>query len=1318
MATANVVNTKVVFESTKEKPYYNDYNEDKNYVQVLFRPEYAVQARELTQLQTILQNQIERFGQHVFVNGSPVIGGLIDFEKVTTLNLSPTYANTDILHSDFASSYIQFPSNTDVQARVIQTSNSNANEPIGLYVKYQTGDEFATGDTIRVGSTNTYANIASTSNGISSGLVAYIHDSIYFVDGYFVKVPAQSVVTSKYTPSANAKIGLEKVKSIVDESSDSTLLDPAAEASNFDAPGATRAKFVLNLATRSLDSTDDDEFIELARIENGILQKLINKPVYSEIEEVLKRRTYDESGDYTVRPFILSLFDNDTTNTITSKISPGKAYIKGAEYETIAETVLSIPKAQTKASVTGHDLNMNYGNYVIVDNMQGLFDISNWEIADIHCVPYQNVSHASQAAYDNTKIGTTRVRDINFYSGDIDVTARKFEFYMSGTQFSNLTSNAASTSNADNQIVLGGTPSAIDDAYNGAILRVIDGVSVGDVRTILDYNGTTKTANVSSDFTTTPTSATRYRIEFDFGEAESFVKDTTYTSGASVAANTNINVLNKDNGLSNGQSFLFETNLNRLLFRYPKSYVANTVTNQSFFYRRVYDGVQFTNGNSAAIAAGTGEDFEGASASSNIASTVMDNFTIFVTDNQGGSRSNGEQIKVTTSITGTGPEQATFDTGGGSGDDFLASVLAKMQISGSSAAAKTKTMVLANTQTFTAETSANTFVSSTGATVDVYPNSGQVTIQNPSRTPDQRESLYLSDVHSIKTIYDLNGAAIPSSGADLTGYSNVASKFILDDGQRDNFYDHASIRLKPGSQPVLGPLIVCTRYYKHSSSEYGYFNVDSYPDLDTIVTEEGTNLGTGYALIPTHQTDLNKIYPLRDSIDFRPSRKNASNTSVNYTLQGIRVPIPATDFQSDYSYYLPRYDLIVLSPNKQLQRIQGIPSDFPQVPTYPDDSMVLYRLRVAPYTAYASNVVVRYIDNKRYTMKDIGLMDKRLKVVEYYSRLNTLEKKALDITITDVDGLDRTKYGVLADNFDSHRLGDTALPDYLVAIDNYGQLYGGVATPLRRTNAVQLQNDRSNDTNIKNHLNTIMLDYSVEQAISQPYATKSTVVAEYIFADFIGTIKTKPDSDIWKDVTFPPIIIDPDPPICPPLPDPPPDEPTDPRPPIETSVNNHWFEREGDGPTDNDHDGGYDTGPGNMGDPNDSDPSDGGRQGGGGGDGGGGTVICTLLSDRGFLTKEIWKLDDEFGAKLREQDSTIYRGYLIWAQPVVNYVRAEKPGHAALLNIIKVIAKPWAEYMAHEMQPTKYKSNHLGMLLHYIGGGISYLIGKTKEWMS
>ena len=56
-------------------PYFDDFDPSKDYYKVLFKPGYPVQARELTSLQSILQNQVEKFGQHFFKEGAKVIPG-------------------------------------------------------------------------------------------------------------------------------------------------------------------------------------------------------------------------------------------------------------------------------------------------------------------------------------------------------------------------------------------------------------------------------------------------------------------------------------------------------------------------------------------------------------------------------------------------------------------------------------------------------------------------------------------------------------------------------------------------------------------------------------------------------------------------------------------------------------------------------------------------------------------------------------------------------------------------------------------------------------------------------------------------------------------------------------------------------------------------------------------------------------------------------------------------------------------------------------------------------------------------------------------
>ena len=56
-------------------PYFDDFDAKDTYCKRLFKPGLPVQARELTGIQSILQSQIEKFGQHIFKDGASVTGG-------------------------------------------------------------------------------------------------------------------------------------------------------------------------------------------------------------------------------------------------------------------------------------------------------------------------------------------------------------------------------------------------------------------------------------------------------------------------------------------------------------------------------------------------------------------------------------------------------------------------------------------------------------------------------------------------------------------------------------------------------------------------------------------------------------------------------------------------------------------------------------------------------------------------------------------------------------------------------------------------------------------------------------------------------------------------------------------------------------------------------------------------------------------------------------------------------------------------------------------------------------------------------------------
>ena len=80
-------------------------------------------------------------------------------------------------------------------------------------------------------------------------------------------------------------------------------------------------------------------------------------------------------------------------------------------------------------------------------------------------------------------------------------------------------------------------------------------------------------------------------------------------------------------------------------------------------------------------------------------------------------------------------------------------------------------------------------------------------------------------------------------------------------------------------------------------------------------------------------------------------------------------------------------------------------------------------------------IEIKAIDNRRYTMRDIGGLHKRLENVEYYTQLNLLEQDAKSLQIQDADGFDRFKNGFIVDNFTGHGIGDVSDPDYSISMD-------------------------------------------------------------------------------------------------------------------------------------------------------------------------------------------------------------------------------------------------------------------------------------------
>jgi hypothetical protein len=794
-------------------------------------------------------------------------------------------------------------------------------------------------------------------------------------------------------------------------------------------------------------------------------------------------------------------------------LDPGKAYVEGYEYESIAQQSVSLPRARANsATVNNYDIPMNYGNYVIVGDLRGQFDFTQGAVADIHCVPYTSVNAASNVSYTATKIGTAHIRSLSYESASNTANANTRTYRMSvfDTQFGNLTSNVVSaTSTSLTAYEASGTNkfSAVTDAYIGGVLRIYtstNGASSSDTVRISGYNGATKTFNTSTAFATTPNANFQFSVDYDFLMAESFMISANTPGSPSARANANITVSNKSNGLANGDAYLAESTLNSLVFPFPQNFIkAGSITDQTFQYIKKMSVTFASNTATATLTSYPDETFNGAGGSGT-SSAVLSNF-IVIPDVAGAAPLELSTVSISLGVA-TITSSLAFSG--------AATVYAVVNMnSGTNAQQKTKTLTTANSTHFVGLT-ANAIITSGSTTSNVYLNAGQTVIVSPSRVPDVDMSLYVSDVKEIVKIYDLAGAAVPANGTSILAYSDVTSKYTFDNGQRDSHYDHASIRLKPRVTAPSGPLIVCYNWYEHTASGdgTGYFSVDSYPNVANTA---------GYVAVPSYTKSDGTIVSLRDCIDFRPKRQNASNTSPNYTVQTFRVPYPNDNFQADYQYYLGRRDYLVMTKNQfsPFTLIQGESGLFPQWPRVMDNSMILYKIYLEPYTLTSSNAIVQFVENKRYTMRDIGLLETRIENLEYYNTLNLLERSVTELSILDPDGLERTKYGILADNFSTFGSSDIDNIDYSVAIDR--DIGAIMPRQINRERALY----PATLTNTKTLGDKTTLDFTEEEVVTQTTATKWINVQPYMFADFIGTIVMDPPADNWIDTVEAPDVI-------------------------------------------------------------------------------------------------------------------------------------------------------------------------------------------------
>jgi hypothetical protein len=349
------------------EPYNDDFSEDKNFHRILFRPSFAVQARELTQLQTILQKQIQRHGDHIFKNGAMVVPGQVSVDtEADYIKLQSVYSGVAV--ETFLTSLLgkRLVGSNGVIAEVIKTQSQEETDPTTLYVKYVTSGTNNTTKTFVADEVLTTEDgeysvqiQPSTSTPVGIGSLVSIERGIYYVNGHFVLVGAQTTVLDKYSNTPTYRIGLVVDEGVITPEQDETLLDNAQNSFNFAAPGSHRYYIELTLSKIAITDTDDQDFVELMQIIDGRVLTHVTTTNYAELEKTLARRTFDESGDYVVKDFNIDVREHRTNDrgtwTATTSFLIGDIVTNAGNKYVAKNSGSSVSIAPTHTSGTAFD---------------------------------------------------------------------------------------------------------------------------------------------------------------------------------------------------------------------------------------------------------------------------------------------------------------------------------------------------------------------------------------------------------------------------------------------------------------------------------------------------------------------------------------------------------------------------------------------------------------------------------------------------------------------------------------------------------------------------------------------------------------------------------------------------------------------------------------------------------------------------------------------------------------------------------------------------------------------------------------------------
>lgn len=406
--------------------YKDDFRDSDHYHRILFNTGRALQARELTQSQTILSRELERLGRYLFKEGSIInshMGGILTSDvAVSFIKLNESIYSLPSTYNTLIGTIIT-GNTSGIKAVIKAIVPEEGSNPATILLEYidadqETNDDttktisFAPGEllttaessTLQITSTNTPTNPAT-----GRGSMIETQPAELFVLGHFVSVEAQTLVIDAYNQYPNATIGFKVTEDIVTTSDTTALYDNAGATPNLTSPGADRYRISLTLIEES-DITDNDTFIKIIDVINGEARELQNNDnILNNLGDVLTTRTSEESGNYIVREGdrlnLTASKDSDDATDLRYEIGTGIAYISGSRIENkTTYRELTVPAPRTSETVVGETIGIEHGNYMLTDVLVG----GLWTEQK----NFGSVNLKGGTGHTGATLGTARLKDI------------------------------------------------------------------------------------------------------------------------------------------------------------------------------------------------------------------------------------------------------------------------------------------------------------------------------------------------------------------------------------------------------------------------------------------------------------------------------------------------------------------------------------------------------------------------------------------------------------------------------------------------------------------------------------------------------------------------------------------------------------------------------------------------------------------------------------------------------------------------------------------------------------------------------------------